>query len=67
MVTYEVQGRRAANGVRLATEKSITVALVRAGEMTDAGFTAWVFEVRRLERGKRYRLLRTLQPERADD
>lgn len=60
MVTYEVQGRRAADGVRLATEESMSAALAAAAEMIDDGFTAWVFEVHRLERGKRYRLLRTL-------
>jgi hypothetical protein len=30
--------------------------------MMDAGLTAWVFEVRRLDRGKRYRLVRTMPP-----
>ena len=62
MTTYEVQGRRCANGVRLAAEKSLTAALATAGEVMDAGFTAWIFEVRRLERGKQHILLRTMRP-----
>lgn len=63
MIAYEVQGRRAADGVRLATEASVSAALAAAGGMAQDGFTAWVFETRRVERGRQYRLLDTIQPQ----
>lgn len=60
--TYEIQGRRSSNGVRLVTEPNRTAALAIAAGMAADGFTAWVFETTRSPGGKRYSLITTVPP-----
>lgn len=60
--SYEIQGRRSSNGVRLATEPDRTAALAVAAEMAADGFTAWVFETTNSPNRKRYSLITTVPP-----
>ena len=60
--TYEIQGRRSSNGVRLATEPNRTAALAIAAAMAADGFTAWVFETTNSPGHKRHRLITTVRP-----